>query len=250
LLAATTFQLEGFVIYNEKDTVNFNKMCLLLPAALTSCHSTTQLSGVGQDDNPTMMRTTALLVLVLSTTANAFVVSPSAKHVSPSATIRWMSEEAMSMDPFASYKKGDVTSVITKDLAMGSGDPVQDGNTIKVAFKGFILESGKVFEEGDLTFKAGPEGRGMKAFKDGISGMRVGGKRLIRIPYKDAYGDVGSSSGKVPPMSDLEFEVEALEIKSSPIEAFMMQYELGANGRTYGLLACVAVLALSPLLPH
>jgi FKBP-type peptidyl-prolyl cis-trans isomerase len=205
--------------------------------------------AVGQDDNPTMMRTAALLLLVLSTTANAFVVSPSAKHVSLFSTIRALSDE-VSMDPFDSYKKGDVTSVITKDLAMGSGDPVQDGNTIKIAFKGFVLESGKLFEEGDLIFKAGPEGRGMKAFKDGISGMRVGGKRLIRVPYKDAYGDVGSSSGKVPPMADLEFEVEALDIKSNPIEAFMMQYELGANGRTYGLVACVAVLALSPLLPH
>jgi hypothetical protein len=44
--------------------------------------------------------------------------------------------------------------------------------------------------------------------------MKVGGKRRLFIPYQMAYGE--QQRGKIPPRSELIFDVELLEVKDAP----------------------------------
>jgi uncharacterized damage-inducible protein DinB len=50
-------------------------------------------------------------------------------------------------------------------------------------------------------------------FDVGFEGMKVGGKRRIFIPYQLAYGV--QQRGKIPPRSELIFDVELLEVKDA-----------------------------------
>ena len=58
----------------------------------------------------------------------------------------------------------------------------------------------------------------IKAWDEGIAGMRVGGKRKLIVPAELGYGKDGSRpdpTGKqtIPPNTDLTFEVELMKIK-------------------------------------
>ena len=50
-------------------------------------------------------------------------------------------------------------------------------------------------------------------FDVGFEGMKVGGKRRIFIPYQLAYGE--QQRGKIPPRSELIFDVELLDVKDA-----------------------------------
>jgi FKBP-type peptidyl-prolyl cis-trans isomerase len=43
--------------------------------------------------------------------------------------------------------------------------------------------------------------------------MKVGGKRVLEIPASLGYGTQNVGGGLIPPNSDLEFDVELLEVK-------------------------------------
>jgi FKBP-type peptidyl-prolyl cis-trans isomerase len=52
----------------------------------------------------------------------------------------------------------------------------------------------------------------IKGWDEGIAGMKVGGKRQLRIPPPAAYGDQGKG-GVVPPGATLTFDVQLLDVK-------------------------------------
>jgi FKBP-type peptidyl-prolyl cis-trans isomerases 1 len=57
------------------------------------------------------------------------------------------------------------------------------------------------------------EGRVIRGLENGISGMRVGGKRTLIIPSKQGYGGESVAGGKVPSNADLIFDVELVDPK-------------------------------------
>lgn len=106
--------------------------------------------------------------------------------------------------------------LIIEDVKVGNGVEAQLGKTITVHYKGTLM-NGKVFDSSyernePIAFPL-EEGRLIKGWTEGIPGMKVGGKRKLKIPYAMAYGERGTPDGSIPPRSDLNFEVELIKVE-------------------------------------
>jgi peptidylprolyl isomerase len=102
------------------------------------------------------------------------------------------------------------------DLAEGKGSTPEKGQMVKVNYTGW-LEDGTKF---DSTLDWGqpqvfPVGEGLviPGWDEGISTMKVGGKRQLVIPAELAFGEAGAG-GVIPPNATLIFEVELLDVVS------------------------------------
>jgi FKBP-type peptidyl-prolyl cis-trans isomerase len=106
--------------------------------------------------------------------------------------------------------------LVIEDLQPGSGAEAKLGSKITVHYRGTLQKGGKEFDSSlgkdPITFDL-LEGRLIKGWTEGIPGMKVGGKRKLAIPYALAYGDRGTPDGAIPPKSDLNFEVELIDVK-------------------------------------
>lgn len=99
-----------------------------------------------------------------------------------------------------------------EDIECGQGDRAGRGDTVSVEYRG-TLEDGTEFDAGTYPFQIGA-GMVIAGWEEGISGMRVGGKRKLTIPPDLAYGAQGRPPA-IPPNSTLIFDVELLEIRDS-----------------------------------
>mmetsp|Transcript_16119 Transcript_16119/g.18611 ORF Transcript_16119/g.18611 Transcript_16119/m.18611 type:complete len:227 (+) Transcript_16119:158-838(+) len=127
------------------------------------------------------------------------------------------------------------------DVVLGSGDKAtEDGDQVKVKYSGRILTSGVEFDNGMIYFTLG-DNKVIKGWEQGLLGMKVGGKRIIQIPYELGYGEKGFAV--IPPKADLEFTIELDDIASNPVTKFASANELGNNPKTYviGLVLFVAI---------
>ncbi len=101
------------------------------------------------------------------------------------------------------------------DLQAGTGEPVPAGATVTVHYLGF-LTTGKRFansiEKGQPATV--PLQDVIPGWREGIPGMKVGGKRRLIVPASMAYGAKGFKQ-VVPPNSTLVYEIEltAFEVK-------------------------------------
>ncbi len=100
------------------------------------------------------------------------------------------------------------------DIRVGTGEVAKDGDHVKVHYTGW-LTSGKKFDSSvdahqpfELTLG---KGEVIKGWDEGIAGMRVGGKRQLRIPPDLAYGTQGYP-GAIPPNATLIFDVQLLAV--------------------------------------
>ena len=92
----------------------------------------------------------------------------------------------------------------------------QAGHKVKVDYTGWLTD-GKKFDSSVGTgrpfeFMLGA-GQVIKGWDEGVAGMKVGGKRQLRIPPDLAYGEKGVGNGLIPPNSTLIFDVELLDVK-------------------------------------
>jgi FKBP-type peptidyl-prolyl cis-trans isomerase FkpA len=107
------------------------------------------------------------------------------------------------------------TSLEKEDLTTGSGRDVKTGDTVHVQYTG-TLTNGKKFDSsydhGGEPFKVTVgQGEVIKGWDEGLVGMRVGGKRRLRIPSALGYGTAGSPPD-IPADAGLVFEIELISI--------------------------------------
>ncbi|HWG19301.1 MAG TPA: FKBP-type peptidyl-prolyl cis-trans isomerase [Terracidiphilus sp.] len=136
-----------------------------------------------------------------------------------------------------------------QEIKIGTGAEAEPGKLWHVLYKGWRAGDGVVFDAseehrkpvmgkdgkpemgpdgkpkmGDPEPLAFPEGTGrlIPGFDFGVSGMRIGGKRRIFIPYQMAYGtrtipDRPDHPG-IPAKSNLIFDVELVDVTDMPAQ--------------------------------
>ncbi len=101
------------------------------------------------------------------------------------------------------------------DIKVGTGAVAEAGQTVMVHYTGW-LTNGKKFDSsvGKAPFEVTPLGNApvIKGWNEGILGMKVGGKRQLRIPPDLAYGADGYP-GAIPPNATLIFDVQLLSVR-------------------------------------
>jgi FKBP-type peptidyl-prolyl cis-trans isomerase len=117
--------------------------------------------------------------------------------------------------PVTGNPKRTVTGLEYWDIKEGTGAIAEIHNTVGVHYTGWLLD-GKKFDSSVGTgkpfkFRIG-DGQVIKGWEQGIVGMKVGGKRQLRIPPDLAYGDRGYP-GVIPSNATLIFDVELMEVK-------------------------------------
>lgn len=100
-------------------------------------------------------------------------------------------------------------------LRAGAGAAPLPGQTVAVHYTGW-MEDGTKFDSsvdrGQLfTFAVGAS-KVIKGWDEGVSTMKVGELRQLRVPAALAYGDKGAG-GMIPPGANLIFDVELVELR-------------------------------------
>jgi FKBP-type peptidyl-prolyl cis-trans isomerase FkpA len=89
------------------------------------------------------------------------------------------------------------------------------GKTVKVHYTGWLAD-GKEFDSSldlgePIQFVLG-SGRVIPGWDEGVAGMKVGGKRQLRIPPELGYGARGAGP-TIPPNATLIFDVQLVSVK-------------------------------------
>jgi peptidylprolyl isomerase len=106
--------------------------------------------------------------------------------------------------------------LVISDVVVGTGAEAVAGTTVAVKYVGAFYETG---EEFDSSWSRGAEetlpvplgaGRVIPGFEEGLTGMQVGGRRVVTIPSELGYGPRGQ--GPIPPDATLVFVMDLVEV--------------------------------------
>jgi FKBP-type peptidyl-prolyl cis-trans isomerase len=141
---------------------------------------------------------------------------PASGATGPAATV----PAAIATKPTVTVPSGPPpTTLVVKDLVVGTGAPAVAGETLQVQYVGVSYATGKQF---DASWNDGPNdtpqpfsfqlgaGQVIKGWDEGIAGMRVGGRRELIIPPALGYGD--QSQGPITANETLVFVVDLLSV--------------------------------------
>ena len=101
------------------------------------------------------------------------------------------------------------------DLVVGDGDEAVSGRVVEVHYVGVSWSTGTQFDaswDRGQTFKfALGKGQVIAGWDQGVSGMKIGGRRRITIPPMLGYGKRGAG-GVIGPDETLVFVVDLLGV--------------------------------------
>ena len=104
------------------------------------------------------------------------------------------------------------------DSTVGTGATPKPGQICVMHYTGWLYENGQKGKKFDSSVDAHTpfdftigQGDVIKGWDEGVAGMKVGGKRQLRIPPELGYGAGGS--GPIPPNATLIFDIQLLAVK-------------------------------------
>jgi peptidylprolyl isomerase len=158
----------------------------------------------------------------------------------PPPTIVTPNAGALSTEPTVKVPSGAApTTLVKKDLIVGSGAIAQDGDTISVNYVGVLYKGGKTFDSSwsrnaPSSFPLSNSSV-IAGWVQGLAGMRVGGRRQLIIPPALAYGAAGKAP--IPGNATLVFVVDLLAItpptgSTGPTGATIATGAIGSTGTT------------------
>jgi len=108
------------------------------------------------------------------------------------------------------------TDLEVTDLSTGSGAEAASGSTVVVHYVGVAHSTGEEFDASynrgePLSFRLGV-GQVIAGWDQGVTGMKVGGRRKLVIPPHLGYGDRGAG-GVIKPGETLIFVVDLLDVR-------------------------------------
>jgi peptidylprolyl isomerase len=103
-----------------------------------------------------------------------------------------------------------------EDLTVGDGDEAVAGRQVDVHYVGVSWATGRQFDAswdrgGTFQFGLG-QGQVIPGWDQGVTGMKVGGRRRLTIPPDLAYGSRGAG-GAIGPDETLVFVVDLLGVR-------------------------------------
>ena len=108
------------------------------------------------------------------------------------------------------------TDLVVSDITVGDGPEAAAGNTVSVHYVGVAHSTGEEFDASwnrgaPLDFRVGV-GQVIAGWDQGITGMRVGGRRRLVIPPHLGYGARGAG-GAIGPDETLIFVVDLVGVR-------------------------------------
>jgi FKBP-type peptidyl-prolyl cis-trans isomerase FkpA len=100
------------------------------------------------------------------------------------------------------------SGLYVQDLVTGTGAVATTGRTVVVQYTGW-LPNGTEFDSGEITVTLGTN-KTIRAWEQGLLGMRVGGKRRLVVPPSLGYG--GRGAGDIPANAVLVFEMQVTSV--------------------------------------
>jgi len=125
--------------------------------------------------------------------------------IAAAAALAWTGAGAMRGETTA-------TGIQIRTLEEGTGDPIKATDGAVIDYEGRLAD-GTVF---DSTAGRGPAGmipgQVIPGFGEALQKMREGGRYTIRIPSELGYGAAGAGEGKIPPNSELIFDIQVRQV--------------------------------------
>ena len=110
--------------------------------------------------------------------------------------------------------RGEATAsgLVFRTVKAGEGDPIKLVDGAMIEYEGRLLD-GTVF---DSTEGRGPApilpSQVIPGFSEALQKMSRGGRYSVRIPARLAYGETGTPDGKIPPNSDVLFDIHIVQV--------------------------------------
>jgi FKBP-type peptidyl-prolyl cis-trans isomerase len=96
-----------------------------------------------------------------------------------------------------------------QELETGTGSVATRGRSVIVRYTAWLAD-GKQVDAGEITVELGSN-KTIRAWEEGLLGMRVGGRRRLVVPPALAYGSRGGGDA-IPPNAVMVFDMEVVSV--------------------------------------
>jgi FKBP-type peptidyl-prolyl cis-trans isomerase len=184
-------------------------LAIALVVVIAGCKESgtkSSMSGAGESQPPAGAAT--------ATGGSASTSTGTSGSVSTGASAGSMSAGATSQPAAPAGQEITTASGLKyQDLVIGTGAEATVGRTVRVHYTGWLLDGTQVDSSvggQPIEFPLGTPGI-IRGWNEGLTGMKVGGKRKLTIPPDLGYGAEGRPP-RVPPNATLIFDVELVGV--------------------------------------